>query len=124
MAQNLKLDPVKRDYVLKNGSPIPSDSVLEASYYALKIPENNWLYGAPRQGSYLYLLEGAKRLPSTEQNFAAYATAAIKSQLIDTGLATDMRVRNLAVSRTGSSNNIDVVPNATQVSNQLNFIGV
>lgn len=39
MAQNLQIDPVTKDYVIVNGSPVASDRVLEACYFALLIPQ-------------------------------------------------------------------------------------
>lgn len=121
MAQNLQLDPKKRDYILVQGSPVPSDRVLEAAYYALLIPRDKWLYGVDNQGSYLYLFRNSKRTSSTEQIFAARATDAINTQLIQTGQAKAVSVYNLASSRNGTSNEIDIVPNQQQISNQLNF---
>jgi phage gp46-like protein len=124
MAQNLQIDPVTRDYVLQNGSPIPSDRVLEATYFALLIPQNNWLYGQTGQGSLIYTLEGQKRDASVEQSFAAYAKDAVQRQVIDTGKAQAVQVTNLSTSRSGSSNQVSVIPNQTQLSNQLNFVSV
>jgi len=124
MAQNLELDPTKKDYVLVNGSPVPTDRVLEAVYYSILIPENKWLYGQPGQGSLVYTLENVRRGPSVEQQFASYATDAVRSQVINTGKATQVAVKNLDVSRMGSSNQIDVVPSQTFISDQLDFIPV
>ncbi len=124
MAQNLKLDPVKKDYVFVNGSPVPSDSIYEKSYYALTVPQGKYLYGQVDQGSLLYTLQNQKRTSSIEQQFAAYASDAIKRQVIDTGDATAVAVSNISASTTGTSNEIDVTPSQTQLSNQLNFTSV
>lgn len=124
MAQNLQMNPTARDYIVVNGSPVPSDRVLEACYYALLIPRNKWLYGAPGQGSLLYTLEGVKRTASIEQEFAAFASDAIQTQVVDTGQATAQAVQNLAATPTGTVNQIGVVPSNTQLSNQLNFVPV
>lgn len=124
MAQNLQLDPVKRDYVVSKGSPIPSDRVFEACYYALLIPQNNWVYGVPGQGSFLYTMEGTKRLSSVEQNFAAYAQDAIRTQVINRGKATQVGISNIQATPTGTSNKISVVPNQTQLSDQFDFLPV
>jgi phage gp46-like protein len=123
MAQNLQLDPTKRDYVVVNGSPVASDRVEEASYIALAIPQGAWLYGTADQGSLLWTLE-QKRLTTTEQKYASYATDALKRQLIDKGLASAAQVGNIAASRTGTSNQIEVIPSAKQVSTQFNFNAV
>jgi phage gp46-like protein len=125
MAQNLQLDPLKRDYVLgQNGSPIASDRVEEAVYFALTIPQNAWLYGTPNQGSNLNQLENVKRTLSIEQQISAYASDAIERQVIATGQATAAQVRNLEATRTGSLNKIEVIPAQVQVSDQLNFVSV
>ena len=122
--QNLKLDPSKKDYVFSNGSPIETDSVLEKCYYALTIPQGQWMYGETWQGSQLFTLENTKRNIALEQLFASYSKDAIKRQVIDLqGAATKVGVRNIAVTRTGSSNQIDVVPSQTPQT-QFNFIGV
>ena len=59
MAQNIQIDPVKRDYVFSNGSPVPSDRVLEACFYAMLIPQNITMYPYLQsgQGSLLYTLD-------------------------------------------------------------------
>lgn len=124
MSQNLKMDPVKRDYVLQNGSPVPSDRIEEASYFALQIPLKKWLYGEPGQGSLLYTLAGTKRGGAVEQNFSAYAQEALQTQVIAPGKATQATITNIQATPTGTSNNIAVVPNQSQLSNQLDFQGV
>lgn len=124
MAQNLKFDPAKRDYVVVNGSPVPSDDVKDAAYIALLIPKNKWLYGTPDQGSYLYTLANQKRTSSVEADFAAYTKDALTIQLVKTGKATEFATRNLDATPTGTSNQIGVVPNETQLSNKLKFVGV
>lgn len=124
MAQNLKLDPKKRDYVVKNGSSVPSSTIEEAAYYALAIPQGKWVYGAPNQGSLLYTLEGIKRTASIEQQFSAYSNDAIKRQLIDTGQASSSSVRNIDATKTSTSNNVEVVPESSTVSQQFNFNSV
>lgn len=121
MAQNLKMDPAKRDYVVVNGSPVPSDDIQDAAYFALLIPEGKWLYGTPGQGSKLWTLYNAKRTGAIEQNFASYARDAIKRQLIDTGKATDVAVLNRQATPTGTLNDIGVVPNESQISNLISF---
>lgn len=124
MAQNLQLDPVKKDYVLENGSPIPSDRVEEASYFALSIPQGKWLYGAVGQGSQIYTLQNAKRTAFVDQQFATYAQDAIKRNVIQSGKASAVQVKNLATSRTGTSNQIEVIPAQSQLSEQLLFTPV
>lgn len=124
MAQNLQIDPTKKDYVVVNGSPIPTDRILEATYYAILIPKGRWVYGDPDQGSLLYTLQNTKRSGSIEQNFASYTNDAIRNQLIATGKATASEVKNLAATSTGTSNQINVVPNETQLSDQIDFVSV
>lgn len=121
MAQNLLLDPTKKDYVVTDGSPSGSDRVHEKCYYALLIPQGKWLYGVVGQGSLLYTLPSQKRSGSLEQTFAQYTTDAIKRQVINVGDATAVSVKNLQATRTGTSNEIDVVPANKQLSSQLNF---
>ncbi len=124
MAQNLQMDPVKRDYVMRDGSPIPSDRVEEACYFPLTIQRGKWLYGAIGQGSLLFTLANQKRSGSIEQQYAGYAQDAIKTQVISVGKASASEVQNIAASRTGTSNQIEVIPQTTQLSQQLNFVPV
>jgi phage gp46-like protein len=124
MAQNLLLHPEKKDYVVVDGSPVPSQRVHESCYFALAIPSGRWLHGVPGQGSLLYRLQGAKRTAQTERLFAAYATDAIRSQVVGTGQAVAASVRNLDSARYGSSNQINVVPKVTNLASQLGFKGV
>lgn len=120
MAQFLKMDPTRRDYVLDKGSSVPSDSVLEASYFAVMIPQN-WLYGDGIQGSLVYTLRGQKRSANVEQRFQDYAKAAINSQVVATGKAASVTATNLEATRTGTSNKLSVVPAESQLADQLNF---
>lgn len=124
MAQNLQICPTTRDYVTQNGSPIPSDRVQEAAFIAINYPQGQCLYGATGQGSLIYTLKNIKRTSSIEQLFASYVQQALKSQLIDTGKATSDTITNLSATRYASSNEIDIVPAAQQLSSQLNFIPV
>jgi len=124
MAQNLKMDPVKRDYVVENGSPVASDRVEEQTYFALLIPNMKWLYGTVDQGSLLYMLNNRKRSGSIEQEFAAYARNAVQKNVIDAGQASAVAIKNLATSPTGTSNQVAVVPKATQLTNQISFTPV
>jgi phage gp46-like protein len=123
--QNLELDPTTKDYVLNaQGSPIPSDRVLESVYYALTIPQNAWLYGTDNQGSKLHLLNNVKRSGSIEQQVSSYVMDAVERQVISPGFATAAAVRNLEATRTGSLNRVEVIPQQVQVSDQLNFASV
>lgn len=124
MAQNLVFDPKKKDYVFTNGVPTPSDRVLEASYYALTIPQGKYLYSVEGQGSLLYTLAGIKRTSSIEQQFSSYAKDAIERQVITPGLATQVDVSNIETSRNGTSNEIDVTPSTSLTTNELNFTSV
>jgi phage gp46-like protein len=121
MGQNWKFDPVKRDYVLLNGAPVPTDEIEEVTYFVLMIPRGQWLYGAAGQGSELYQFQNAKRLPNTEQLFAARVNEAVQNQIIAAGKAQAVAVSNLASSRSGASNQISITPLSTQISTQLNF---
>lgn len=124
MSQNLQLDPKKRDYLVVNGSPISTDRVYEAAYYAIKIPLNNWLYGKDGQGSLVYTLANVKRSATIEQQFSNFVDDALTQQLINTGQATDRQVTNLTQTSTTSTNKIEVVPSTKSASTQFNFIGV
>jgi phage gp46-like protein len=124
MAQNIQLDPVKRDYIVQNGTPVPSDRVFESCYYPLLIPRNKWLYGEPGQGSLLYTLQNVKRTSSVEQQLSALAQDAVTTQVITPGKATAVQVQNNATNSTGSANTVGVVPAASQLSQQLNFVPV
>jgi hypothetical protein len=119
MGQNWKFDPVKRDYVLEQGRPVATDRIEETVYFVLMIPRGQWIYGLPGQGSELFKFVGAKRVASTDQLFAARAIQAIESQVIAQGRARQVETRNLESTRTGTSNQITVVPLESELSAQF-----
>ena len=122
--QNLILDPTKRDYIIVNGAPVPSDRILESAYYALMLPQGKYMYESENQGSLLHTLQGIKRTETIEERFSQYAKDAINRQLVSTGQATQVDVKNIQETRTGTFNNINVTPSTVQVSQQFNFVGV
>lgn len=120
MAQNLKLDPAKRDYIVIAGSPVPTNRVFEKAYFALAIPRLKYLYGTG-EGSDLNLFQNTKRVPETDQLYAARARQAIEGQLVASGEVASVEVTNIATSRQGTSNNIVLQPNQQSLSTQLAF---
>jgi phage gp46-like protein len=124
MAQNLQLDPTLQDYVLVNGSPVPSDRMEEATYFALTIPQGKGLYQTVNQGSQLYTLENIRRSSSVDQQFATLAQDAIKRNVIQPGKGTSSQVANIAFNSRATSNQIEVIPAQTELSSQLNFTPV
>lgn len=115
------MDPVKRDYVVVNGSPVASDRIYERAYFALAIPRLNWLYGSVHDGSDLYLFQNSKRVPETDRLYATRATQALNDQVVARGDATQVQVSNIASSRSGTSNEIDIQPNQKSISSVLSF---
>lgn len=130
MAQNLQIDPTgettgqAKDYVLVGGSPVPSDRVQEASHIAIFIPQGKYMYGTPGQGSRLNTLQNVKRTPSIDQEAQAIILDAVNTQVVASGIASAAAMKNLATSRTGTSNQLEVIPAQTQLSQQLNFVPV
>lgn len=124
MAQFLQMDPVAKDYVFENGSPVETDDIAQRVYMDVSIPKNAWLYGQTDQGSLLYTLENTKRTALIEQQFASYVEDAVNQQSIANGYATKVGVDNIATSRTGTSNRVQVVPTTVPVSSTLNFVSV
>jgi hypothetical protein len=121
MAQNLALDPILRDYIVPNGSPIPDDSVYPRAYYGLSIPRNNWLFGSEYVGSDLFLFQNTKRLNSTDALYASRATQAITDQLIASGNAVETLVTNLQDTPDGTLNQIAIQPAQQTLSSVLAF---
>jgi len=124
MPQFLQMDPVAQDYVVVNGSPVETDDITQRVYMDVSIPKAAWLYGQTAQGSLLYTLEKAKRTALIEQQFASYVEDAVNQQSIANGYATKVGVNNIATSRTGTSNQIQVVPTTVPVSSTLSFVSV
>lgn len=124
MAQNLLMNPLKKDYVVIAGSPVPSDTVLDKSYFALLIPQGKWMYSVAGQGSLLYTLQNRMRDSAIEATFSSMVKVAINTQLIKTGQASSVKTQNTETTPTGSANNISVAPAALTLSSQLNFSGV
>jgi phage gp46-like protein len=124
MPQFLQMNPVTRDYVVRNGSPIETDDIRQRGYMALTIPKNNWLYGQTSQGSLLYRLNQVKRTALIEQQFSSYVQDAVQQNLITPGYATAVGVKNIATSPTGTSNQVSVVPTTTPIQSNFNFVSV
>jgi phage gp46-like protein len=120
--QNWMVNPMTRDYVLNQGSPVPTDRIYEKAFFMLLIPQNQWLYADDQQGSKVNQLANAKRGSNVEQLFSTYVDDAIQTQLIDTGQATDVNTTNIEVSRNGTSNEIDIVPVDQPTTGQAQFI--
>lgn len=121
MGQNLKMNPIKRDYMVVNGSPVPSDDVLDQAYFALLIPSGKWQYGVAGQGSLLYTLENQLRTTTIEQQYQSMVQNAIDAQMIQTGRALSQTTVNTQATPTGTANTTTIVPAATQISSQLGF---
>jgi len=124
MAQNLLMNPLKKDYVVLNGSPVASDTVLDKAYFALMVPQGQWMYSVAGQGSLLYTLQNRMRDAGVEATFSTMVKNAINAQLIQTGQASGVNTQNTETTPTGSANNIAIAPAATTISSQLNFTGV
>jgi hypothetical protein len=122
--QNLLLNPMKKDYVVLNGRPVRSDTVLDKAYFALMIPQGQWLYSVPGQGSMLYTLANRLRENNLEVTFSSMVKAAIDKQLVSTGEASGVTTANTETTPTGSANKISLAPSAMALSSQLNFVGV
>jgi phage gp46-like protein len=121
MGQNANFNPVTRDYEQSQGSVTTTDRINEAAYFVLMIPRGRWLYGEARQGSELHKFKNAKRTSDTEQLFAARVTEALQNQLVEPGRAKAVNVFNTETTRTGTANEIDIEPAASQLSAQLAF---
>lgn len=124
MSQNLAMNPQAKDYVVKNGSPVPSDAIEDKAYFAITIPQGKWQYGEAGQGSLVYTLQNKLRTSSIEQTYASMVNNAIEKQLIDTGQATDVQTTNTQSTSTGTLNNTQVTPSAIPISGSLGFSGV
>lgn len=124
MPQFLKMDPLKQDYIFENGSPIETDDITQRGYFDVSIPKNNWLYGQSNQGSLLYTLANKKRTGVIEQQFASYVEDAINQQSIAQGYAVKVNVSNLEANRTGTSNQIQIIPTSVPVQSQFDFVSV
>ena len=124
MAQNLEMVPEKRDYKVVNGSPVPSDRVLESSYLALTVPLGQWMYAEEGQGSLLHTLQGIKRGNNLEQQFAQYSNDAINRQVVKEGLANIVDTSNFEATRSGTSNIIKVNPTDVEQQDQFEFVSL
>lgn len=124
MAQFLKFDPIAKDYVFVNGSPVETDDLDHRGYYALAVPKNNWLYGAVDQGSFLYTLINQKRSASIEQRFASFAGQALNDQLVVQGYASSSNITNLQATPNGTSNLIQIKSNTSATPPQFDFVPV
>lgn len=44
MAQNWLIDPTTRDYVMEDGAPVETDSLLVPAFHRLRIQQGSWMY--------------------------------------------------------------------------------
>lgn len=114
-------DPTKRDYPIQDGAPTPTDRIEEQTYFVLTIPLSKWLYGVQGEGSDLWKFRNARRLSTTEQTFAARTIDALNRQLVATGKAKQVAVSNIATSRYGTSNEIEVEAAQQSVATKIQF---
>lgn len=95
--QNWNLNPVTKDYVVTNGKPEETDTILIPAYIRLKVQRKKWLYAPDDDyGSDFYELKNkqSNRMPSMVENVAARAL----QPLID-----DNRARSITVDFAQSS---------------------
>ena len=124
MPQFLMLDPIARDYIFQNGSPMPTDDISLRGYFDISIPKNNWLYGRPNQGSLLYTLANKKRTAVIEKLFSSYVEDAITQQSIAQGYAAKVTITNSATTSTATNNEIQIIPTTVPVTSQFDFVSV
>lgn len=111
MAQNWDRDPTTGDYIMKNGSPVQTDSLRVPAYTRLKVKATQWLYAPDKNyGSYFFRLQKRQtnRDTSTVENVAANALRPLTAD----GRANQIDIDFDAVARNGVGLNIKLVSDA------------
>lgn len=84
-----QIDPSTGDYVMQNGAPVESDSLIYPAYYRLKTPRTKWLYAPDTNyGSDYWTVN--KRFNPNDTNPLVNMTEVALQPMIDDGRASDV----------------------------------
>ena len=106
--QTWNLDPTTGDYVMTNGAPQQTDSLLVPAYIRLKTPNTKWQYAPDTTyGSKFYTI---KKRPSENGNQQLENTAVEALQpMVDDGRALSATAQVVTFSRSSAGMNINLV---------------
>lgn len=100
MGQNWDRDPATGDYIMKNGSPLETDSLRIPAYTRLKVRATQWLYAPDKNyGSYLFRLK--KRQTNRDTTEVENICANALRPLTADGRANQIDIEFDAVARNG-----------------------
>lgn len=81
------IDPKTGDYVMTNGAPVESTSLIYPAYYRLKVERTQWLYAPDvNYGSDFYTIK--KRFTATDANVLTNLAERALQPMIDDGRAS------------------------------------
>jgi phage gp46-like protein len=124
MPQNWSIDPTKRDYIMRGGSPEQTDSLSIPAYIRLKARRTRWMY-APNNdwGSDMYLSQ--RRISSTNPSELENIAARSLQPIADDGRAKLIEVESVNQLRHSAYLNIRLVKRSGEIDDfQLPGFGV
>lgn len=112
-----KINPSTGDYIMENGAPVSSDSLVYPAYYRLKIPRAGWLY-APNDlyGSDYWMVK--KRTGAGSDSGLINIGNKALQPMIDDGRASDVDIETAAVSNL-NRNNAALTVNITDIGGEV-----
>lgn len=112
------IDPITRDYIIVNGSPIraPAAGLANAVYLRLMTPLGSY-WADPLMGSKLHLLARVKDLARNEKLARQYAEQALAPILAD-GRATAIDIRTQRTKSSDGAGRLNLLIEVTAVSGE------
>lgn len=120
--QSWDIDPKLRDYVLVNGRPKTTNSLLVPSYFRLAIKRTKWMYAPDaKYGSDFYTIQ-KRPASNANQRFENTAIKALQP-IVDNGRALSISATITDNTRNGTALDVTVVDATGEVETK-NFNGL
>jgi phage gp46-like protein len=105
--QSWLIDPVKKDYVLKSGRPVETDSLQVPAYIRIKTRRTRWMYAPDTDyGSDFYLIK--KRRSTADASIFENTAAKALQPIVDDGRSSGISVTTQVLTRGGVGMSIDI----------------
>lgn len=107
MGQNWEIDPVTKDYVMKGGAPVNTDSLTIPAYIRLSTKRTQWLYAPDTNyGSDFYLIQ--KRRSTTDASQFENTAARALQPMVDDGRSSGISVTTQVLTRGAVGMEVDI----------------
>lgn len=98
MSESWNINPATGDYIIENGSPVPTESLKIPAYIRLKVKRGTWMYAPDSSyGSDLYLIK-KRRTTQSPSNVETAASLALQP-ILDDGRASEIEVTATVATR-------------------------